>query len=261
MIYLLFTLIAFAKELPGEEIYTAPKSQVQSPSQKLTPQKRPKATGQAQALYSSNLPTDYQAPLTRQSTASELVLPPKGSLELFRGVRVGDTLSLRVNHSVIAFNDEKSPVVAEGISPSLRGMKFIGESTLEPNSHRIFLNFTRLAKDHRIYNFKASGLTNDGQPGLKGEYHSREAEYFAGDFVANFAAGYFDGLIPRRTNVFGQVETDTSLDSAVKKGLSSGALSTAERFKEKLKRVPEFSEIQGPFDLKILILEPATTTN
>jgi hypothetical protein len=41
----------------------------------------------------------------------------------------------------------------------------------------------------------------------------------------------------------------------VKKGLASGALSTANRFREKLKKVPEFSEIRGPFEIQILILE------
>jgi len=44
--------------------------------------------------------------------------------------------------------------------------------------------------------------------------------------------------VPRKSNVFGQVETDTSVDSAVKK-------------------VPEFSEIKGPFEIKLLVLEPA----
>ena len=86
-------------------------------------------------------------------------------------------------------------------------------------------------------------------------------KHFAGDFVASFAAGYFDGLVPRRSNFFGQPEVDSSVDSAVKKGLASGALSTADRFREKLKKVPEFSEIKGPFNLKILILEQVKTTN
>jgi len=107
----------------------------------------------------------------------------------------------------------------------------------------------------QIFDLKGVGVTTEGQPGLSGEYHSPEAEYFTGDFIASFAAGYFDGLVQRRTNAFGQLETDPSVDSAVKKGLASGALSTADRFREKLKKVPEFSEIKGPFDLKILILE------
>ena len=208
---------------------------------------------------SGNIPNEYLSSYSRQSTISELVTPPKGSVEIFRALKVGDSIDLSVNHSVIAFPDEKAPVVAIVESGGLRGLKFIGESYLEKNTQRIFLNFNRVVQGDHIYDLKGVGISSNGQPGLIGEYHSREVEYFTGDFISSFVAGYFDGLIPRRANALGQMETDNSVDSAVKKGLASGALSTADRFREKLKKVPEFSEIKGPFNLKILILEQAKT--
>ena len=64
-------------------------------------------------------------------------------------------------------------------------------------------------------------------------------------------------LLAKVQDEAGQVVEDSSVDTAVKKGLASGALSTADRFREKLKKVPEFSEIKGPFNLKILILDQA----
>lgn len=265
MILFLIMTMAFAKELPGEELYVAPsivetktaEANVISTQTSSKPKLLKRATPLVQS--SSNIPSEYLASAGRQSTASELIQPPKGASELFRGLRIGDNLKLNIDHSVIAFSDEKSPVVAYAHAGSLKGYKFIGESYLEPNTKRIFINFTRLIQGHQMFNFKGVGVATNGQPGLIGEYHSREAEYFTGDFIASFAAGYFDGLIPRKTNAFGQLEMDNSVDSAVKKGLASGALSTADRFREKLKKVPEFSEIKGPFEIQLLVLEQAKT--
>lgn len=291
MILLLIGLFCSAKDLPGEEIWVAPPvvevklptANVVSPTTVANPpaasdpvksseatfksnpvatkKKAKRTTTQQSQLVSGNIPNEYLVASARQSTVSELVQPPKGSSELFRGIKVGDILEVSVPHSVIAFPDEKSPVIGSADSGQLSGFKFVGESYLEKNSKRIFINFSRLVIGQQIFDLKGVGVSSEGQPGITGEYHSREAEYFTGDFIASFAAGYFDGLVPRRTNAFGQIETDQSVDSAVKKGLASGALSTAERFKEKLKRVPEFSEIKGPFNLKILVLEQAKTTN
>lgn len=262
MIILFLVAAVFAAEIPGEEIFVAPRVEDSKPTSSVV-----KAPTRAKGLTSKipairgNLPSEYVVSSVRQSTASVLVVPVKGSVEVFRGVKVGDSYDLYIDHSVIAFPDEKAPVVAQGQSGVVRGLKFIGESYLEPNSRRIFISFNRVVQGDHIYSLKGVGVASNGQPGLSGEYHSREAEYFSGDFIASFAAGYFDGLVPRKTNVFGQVVEDSSVDTAVKKGLSSGALSTAERFKEKLKKVPEFSEIKGPFYLKILILNQARSTN
>lgn len=262
MIYLFLVAFGFAADLPGEEVFSVPVIAESKPTpEKIeASSKRPRSSLKAQ-VEKGNLPTIYQMASNRQSTNSELVTPIKGSVEVFRGLKVGDSLDLYIEHSVIAFPDEKAPVVALAQYGPHRGLKFIGESYLEPNSRRIFISFNRLVVGDRIFNLKGVAVSNKGQPGLTGEYHSREAEYFAGDFVSSFVAGYFDGLVPRRTNAFGQIETDPSVDTAVKKGLSSGALSTAERFREKLKKVPEFSEIKGPFNLKILILDQAKSTN
>lgn len=267
MIFLLLSSLAFAGDIQGEEIWTAP-SRIEVKSEQpanLPIQKKvtkSKSSGRsAVASTIANIPNEYLASHQRESNNSELIQPPKGASEVFRGIKVGDILEVKVSHSVIAFPDEKAPVVSIVDSGQLSGFRFVGESYLEKNTKRIFINISRLVMGQQIYELKGVGVSSEGQPGLTGEYHSREAEYFAGDFIASFAAGYFDGLVPRKTNVFGQLETDSSVDSAVKKGLASGALSTADRFREKLKKVPEFSEIKGPFNLKILILEQAKTTN
>ena len=205
-----------------------------------------------------NLPQEHKTrtAVRLQTTSSATILPAPSLKSTFKSLRVGEEVEARVLHSVLAFPDEKAPVIAvvENDGP-LKGYRFVGESRLEGNSKRVLLDFGRVAKDGRVYEFKGVGLTAQGQPGFEGEYHSREATYFAGDFVASLTAAYFDGLVPRRTNVFGQVQEDNSMDSAFKKGISAGAMSTAERFKEKLKKVPEFCELQGPLRIKILVLD------
>lgn len=262
MMYLFLVAFSFAADLPGVEVFVAPATeQVKPVSRPVKASKKVHGLTLKPQVTQGNLPSEYQIIVGRQSTASELVVPIKGSVEVFRALKVGDSFDLYVDHSVIAFPDEKAPVVAQGQSGAIRGLRFIGESYLEPNSRRIFINFNRVVQGDQVFSLKGVGVASNGQPGLSGEYHSREAEYFTGDFIASFAAGYFDGLVPRKTNVFGQVVEDSSVETAVKKGLSSGALSTADRFREKLKKVPEFSEIKGPFNLKILILDQAKSIN
>lgn len=267
MILLLLSSLAFAGDIQGEEIWIAPaRKEVKSEQPASLPNQKkvtkPKSFSKSAITQSvANIPSEYLVSINRESNSSELIQPPKGSSEVFRGIKVGDILEVKVSHSVIAFPDEKAPVVGIVDSGQLSGFRFVGESYLEKNTKRIFINISRLVMGQQIYELKGVGVSSEGQPGLAGEYRSREAEYFAGDFIASFAAGYFDGLVPRKTNVFGQLETDSSVDSAVKKGLASGALSTADRFREKIKKVPEFSEIKGPFNLKILILEQGKTTN
>lgn len=258
MMFLFLVAFSFAADIPGEEVFVAPAvEQVKPVARPVKASKKVHGLTVKPQVTFGNLPSEYQIIAGRQSTASELVVPIKGSVEVFRALKVGDSFDLNVDHSVIAFPDEKAPVVAQAQSGAIRGLRFIGESYLEPNSRRIFINFNRVVQGDHIFALKGVGVASNGQSGLSGEYHSREAEYFTGDFIASFAAGYFDGLVPRKTNVFGQVVEDTSVETAVKKGLSSGALSTADRFREKIKKVPEFSEIKGPFKLKILIMEQA----
>ena len=262
ILFILLYNFAFAKDLPGEELFVAPGVQIKEPLKaELATSTKPKLVHSKKPNTQSNIPNEYFAQSNRQSTLSELVQPPKGTTEIFRAIRIGDSIDISVGHSVIAFSDEKAPVVATIQNGNLKGLRFIGESYLEPNTKRIFINFNKLIQGQNIFEIKGVGVSENGQPGLTGEYHSREAEYFAGDFAASFAAGYFDGLVPTKTNVFGQIQTDSSVDTAVKKGLASGSLSTANRFREKLKKVPEFSELKGPFELKILILDQAKTSN
>jgi hypothetical protein len=198
-----------------------------------------------------NLPQYFATSSAQNET---LVIVPQITSEKLWNLKSGDQFEIEIPHSVIAFPDERAPVVAIIKSGQFKGAKVLGQSFLEPNSKRIFLDFFRITYDRRTYDFVASALTSEGQTGFIGKYHSRELEYFAGDFSASFVAAYFDGLVPRYRTILGEVD-DTSVDSAAKKGMASGATATAERFREKLKKVPEFSELQGPISGKLLVID------
>lgn len=186
---------------------------------------------------------------------SGVILPVDTKEEKLLQVRAGDILNIEILHSVIAFPDEKSPVVGVVKSGKLKGSKLFGRAILEKNSHRIFIEFERVSLNSSTYEIKAAAVTEGGQTGFTGEYHSREAEYFTGDFLSSFVAGYFDSQIPRSTNAFGQIQEDRTIDAGFKKGLATGAMSSAERFRDKMKKVPEFSELSGPVAARIVIYE------
>lgn len=260
----LLLLVAFAIDIPGQELYIAqpePTPEIKTQETQKTVRKKSESIPSDVNGTNRNLPDYYTSGGPKESPVSELVTKPPGSVDIFRALKVGDIIESTVQHSVIAFRDEKAPVLAISETGRYRGLRFIGQSNLEPNSRRIFVTFDRIVVNGQIFKTNAVGVTISGQPGLLGKYYTREEEYFAGDFISSFVAGYFDGLVPRKTNVFGYSETHNSVDSAVKKGLASGALSSAERFREKLKKVPEFSEIKGPFNLKVMILENAISNN
>jgi hypothetical protein len=209
----------------------------------------------------SNLPTHYLVSQFSKQTDTEsfTLLPTDSVKEKLKSIRPGDILRAQVEHSVIAFADEKAPVVARIMSGSLASSRLVGFSRLESNSNRVFIDFELLSPKSKTssFSFKGTALTELGTPGFEGIYHSKEAKYFAGDFISTFMAAYFDAQVPKYMNPFGGTIEDTSMNSATKKALSQSAMSSAERFREKLKKFPEFSELKGPFEIQVLVLAPA----
>lgn len=204
----------------------------------------------------SNLPSYFShAQEHKSEIKTAVILPTDTKQEKLLLVRSGDTARIKITHSIIAFPDEAAPVVASILSGPLTSAKLYGESILEPNSQRIFVEFKRVSFAGSTYEIKAKAFTRYGGPGFVGEYHSQEGMFFTGSFLSSFVAAYFDAQVPRSTNAFGQVVDDRSVDAATKKALAAGAMSTAERFKQKLQKVPAFSELKGPVEAEIIISE------
>jgi hypothetical protein len=274
-----FTLSAYAAEslafgLDGEEIFSIqdePVKQVAVPVpvvptplpviEQPKPQKVSKPRKEKKhepAEPAGNLPTEFVKRDQRVllKTTSATIIPAGNLKGKLKGLRTGDIAFATILHSIIAFPNEAAPVIAQINDGPFKGARLLGASRLEPNSKRIFIDFKAITTQGETYDLLASAVTEEGQTGFSGEYHSNEAGLFTGDFIASFTAAYFDGLVPRNTNVFGTVVEDYSPGSAIKKGMAGGAMATAERFREKLKRVPEFSELKGPINVGLLIVTP-----
>lgn len=203
---------------------------------------------------SGNLPLYFSNLKSSSIGKQKLLLPQNVNEELPFGLKSGDILNVEIPHSILAFSDEKTPVIATIKSGPYKGRTLVGESKLEENSERIFVKFFQVNINGVEHKINSNIVSSDGNYGLTGNFYSKELVYTSADFVSQFMGAYFDAQIPRKQNVFGQDIQDNSVDSAVKKGLSSSSLALAERFKEKLKKGNSFSEIKGPFEAKVMIL-------
>lgn len=180
---------------------------------------------------------------------------PKGIR--LKGLRIGDVIRAEIPESLIAFPDSKVPVRAKVTSGEVKGGIFLGEATLEKNSKRILIEFkrVRLTRGNEDYQLSASVLGPRGVLGIEGKYNSQEPKFFAVEFLAAGAAGYADASIQRSQNVYGNYVEAPTADTVSKKALTSALSKTAERFAEKIRSTPEYSVLEGPIEIQILITE------
>lgn len=175
----------------------------------------------------------------------------------FKGLRIGDVIRAVIPESLIAFPEGKAPVRAKVAYGELKGSILLGEATLEKNSKRILIEFKkyRLSRGNEDYQLAASVLDSKGILGIEGEYINNEPKFFAAEFLASGAAGYAGATIHRNQNVLGNYVEEPTADTVSKKALSSALSKTAERFAEKVKSAPEYSVLEGPVEVQILITE------
>ena len=226
--------------------------------------KRPEPVRISQALSpeeNSNLPSYYTRNPNREVGAGLVLTPTRTREALPVSVAAGKEFPIEISHSILAFLDESTPVIARVTGGPLRGASFIGKSRLDRSSERVFVDFTVVNIGTQEYSLKATLVDETGQSALRGEFYSKELIYASADFVSMFMAAYFDAQVPRTRNVFGQETTDTSVDTAVKKGLSGSSLAAAERFREKLKNAEAFCEIKGPILGRAIVISANRNSN
>jgi hypothetical protein len=162
-----------------------------------------------------------------------------------------------IPESLIAFPEGKAPVRARVTSGELKGSVFLGEATLEKNSKRILIEFKkyRLARGMEDYQLNASVLDLKAILGIEGEYNSQEPKFFVAEFLAAGATGYADASIQRSQNVLGNYVEAPTADTVGKKALTAALSKTTERFAEKMKSAHEYSVLEGPIEIQILITE------
>ena len=211
---------------------------------------KPESTKDAQG--SSNLPSYYRKNRSYGSLDPKSILPnkdAKSDLQLLPGNEVPASII----HSILALPNFDTPVVATILSGKFQNFHLLGTAKLESNSKKVFISFTYISSTQKTYELEASAINEAGFPGFEGEYHSRELEYFGTNFLSTFTGAYFDSLIHRKRDFFGNQTQEPSVDTGVKAGASASSIELANNFKDKLKNTPEFSEIKGPVNITILI--------
>lgn len=209
---------------------------------------------------SGNLPSYYQKRNHFTADSSPIVLPTKPQLVLLGKLPSGEVINAYIKESLIAFSEAKAPIRAIITSGQLKGAVLLGEVTLEKNSKRILIIFNKLISDSKSqsWNLQGHALDYKGILGIEGRLVSGEDRYFAAEFLASAAAGYADATISREQTPYGGYVEKPGADTFSKKALASAMSKTADRFSEKLKAVPEYAVLEGPFEIQILITEQPT---
>ena len=234
-------------EVPHEEKKSPPKKQ----------------TLKSGASSSGNLPSYYLARNQISMEESPVILPQAKQTTLNQNMNIGDVVQAEISESLIAFAEAKAPIRAIIKSGKLKGAILIGEATLEKNSKRILITFNKMRPEQKpqVWQVGAQALDQKGILGIEGKIISSEEKYFAAEFLTAGVAGYTDSTVERNQNAIGNYVEIPGTNTFAKKALTIALSKTADRYGDKLKSVPEYALLEGPFEIQILITESPTLIN
>lgn len=243
---------------PMEEVKT-----IKTDDTKLSGKKKPAIVSGIYHSQTGNLPNYHLGRGNYSSENSPVIVPSQTQNLKSNDLLAGEVIRAEIKESIIAFNDVKAPVRAIIKSGKLKGSILIGEATLEKNSKRILVDFKKLrtSANNQNYELLGYGLDSKGILGLEGILVSGEDKYFAAEFLSSAAAGAVDASIERNQNSIGNYVEQPSADTIAKKALVSALSSTTNHFSEKLKKAPEYSVLEGTFEIQVLITEQPTLIN
>lgn len=258
IIILLLVLPVVALAQMRSNLYQKPQVQPETKEpEKTLDSKAKKKKVQVIEMPQGNLPSYYFGRNISQIEESPIVLPTNKQSILNGSLLLGEVVTAEIKESLIAFAEAKAPIRAVIRSGKLKDSVLVGEATLEKNSKRILISFNKLRSGNANQSWQLVGnvLDQKGILGVEGKLISGEEKYFAAEFLAAAAAGYADATVQRDQNAFGGYTEKPGTDTFSKKALSSALSKTADHFADKLKSVPEFSVLEGPFEIQVLITE------
>lgn len=263
---LLIAITLFSQIALGQfrsSLYKKTEQSIQSPEVTKSNSVAKKTKKAASYQMSGNLPSYLigQGHFTTES--SPVILPTQKQNIKSQDLLPGEVITAEIKESLIAFNDTKAPVRALIKSGKLKDSILIGEATLEKNSKRILIDFKKLRTLYGNQNYEVIGYALDqkGILGIEGNLISNEDKYFAAELLSAAATGVADASIERNQNANGNYIEKPSTDTLGKKALVSALSTTSNHFAEKLKKAPEYSILEGSFEIQILITEQPTLIN
>lgn len=216
------------------------------------------------SVVRGNLPAELMVSISSGSIEENPIITPANKSGIaFRGLKAGDLLPATIEESAFAFSDSKTPIRALITAGLLKGSVLLGEASLEKNSKRITIDLKRFRSPNskELYSFQATVIDHKGIQGLVGKLVSNEDKFFLAEVFAAGAAGYADSTISRDQNAFGNSIETRNEDTFAKKALVSALSKTADRYAEKIKQSPEFSILEGPIEIQILVLDQPKLIN
>jgi len=262
-IILLIPILSFAQT--RQSLFKKPEAPVKGTEQPLAIVKKvPVNPSSATSGLPGNLPAELMVSISSSSIEENpVILPPNKTNITFARIKSGDLISATIEESAFAFLDSKTPIRALITTGTLKGSILLGEASLEKNSKRIVIDFKkyRSPNSQELYSIQASVMDYKGILGLEGKLVSNEDKFFLAEFLAAGAAGYADATISRDQNVFGNSIEARNEDTFAKKAIVSALSKTADRYADKIKQSPEFSILQGPIQIQVLVIDQPKLIN
>lgn len=222
--------------------------------------KKPNATSVARG----NLPVELMVSISSNSIEENPVILPSNKTNIkYRQIKAGDLLSATIEESAFAFLDSKTPIRVMITTGRLKGSILLGEASLEKNSKRITIDLKKFKspQSDELFSIQASVMDYKGILGLEGKLVSNEDKFFLAEILAAGTAGYADATISRDQNAFGNQVEARNEDTFAKKAIVSALSKTADRYAEKIKQSPEFSILEGPIQVQVLVIDQPKLIN
>ncbi len=218
---------------------------------------KPNSKADSKISHGGNLPGYFMTNRIFESEGSPIVLPTSRQALRLDSIKLGNVYKAQIKESLLAFHESKTPIRAIATLNNQKEVIFLGEASLEKNSKRISIEFKKIrhSTESQIWSIQGSALDIKGIAGLEGKLFSNEDKYFIAQFLSAGAAGYSDATITREKNVFGNYVEEPGLDTLAKKALTNALGKTTDLFADKLKSAPEYSILEGPIEIQILITE------
>ncbi len=202
-----------------------------------------------------NLP-EYLSGSRHVSTEGVAILTPeKVSGAPLPGLRGGDILQAELEQSIKASPSVPTPIRARVTAGRFRGAFLLGVATLDRELKRVLLTFERLRLrgSEGTYQLRATGLAPSGQVGIEGRHHTDEGGYYLAELGAATAAGFVDATTNRSASRFGTFQTEPSVANAAKQGAVQALSKSTERFAERARSAPEYTEVEGGRPIQIIV--------
>lgn len=198
--------------------------------------------------------------LVRRSTVEDFRTPtqiPKNQdFAKESKLQIGTSLKALINSNIIAYANSESPIQATVLEGAFQGSILIGNATMDPQTKRVGVSFTKLRKKGGTGIFDISGVVRDrsGDLGLDGKHESFYWHYFWSETILNAASGFADASTQRSQQTNGGYIVVPSMDSSLKQGVATGFSRSADRIGERIRSLPEYVTAKGPFIVNVLIL-------